>query len=896
MDAGAAADANAMEMTGETLDLISDLPRLTAREYRRGTVSAGLGEETAILLDAVSRDADVPLPVTVLTAWAAVLHRHSQQTGFLLGADPAVFIGNDEEHPAGDAMVLKESAVVRSGFVPVHVALRPAAPFHHELPRLRAAVTLALRSGEPERPTPFRAVLGGADTAAVRAAAPDVALCLERDTDGAATLSLHYNASLFTRPTAVWMLSHCLTLLAAAARKPALPVRDLPVLEPPGSDHTALDVDLPDGVAPNTAKPGTWTLPVPEGFVYPAPAEQGETLTARFRRTAAAQSERLAVTGASGSLSYAELNQLSHHTARQLRRFAGPDQRIALLCGHDIGAVVGVWSALAAGAAYVPLDPRQPNGRLGRLLADADVSALLCDHELADRAASLARGKRVIPIRLTSPAPGHVPDAAAGNPPSAEPMSKEQQGAASSQLAYLLHTSGSTGRPKAVAQTQGNVLAHALTYAARLRIGPGDQIPLLARYTSDAGVMDLYGALLTGATLHVTDPLLPAPQLRDRLAAVRATLVHCTPTLFRHLTGDLSDGPDSPDRSLCTAPPLPTVRAVVLGGEEATQQDLRAFLSAFPRHCSLINGLGPTECTLALQYRASRADLGGTVLPVGYPVEEVQVRLLDLEGQPTELRGELEIRSERVARGYWGQPDLTERVFGGGSDGPTSTYRTGDLLRLRADGALVFDGRTDRQIKIRGHRVEPGEVEMVLRGHPTVAEAVVTVDTEGMAPRLVGYVTPATALPPEPEELLGYLERALPEYAVPSRLHTLQELPLGPTGKLDRARLPIPDAAAAPDSEPATLVERVASAIWCRVLGLASAGLRSGFMASGGDSIRLLQLISAVRDSLGVEIEVVEFLASPNLASLAGLIERDLPGDTVSRQDLLEQTLHEAEM
>ncbi|SDT81836.1 amino acid adenylation domain-containing protein [Streptomyces sp. TLI_053] len=813
------------------IDLATDRPRATAGPYRPGTERLPLPAATAALLDEVSGSAGVPPSITVLTAWAAVLHRHTGQSDLLLGLATGPGTG--------------------PGVRPLLLRLRPAAPFAEELLRVHAAAdataatTTDAGAAAPHRAPPeLRALAGHPGDRELREAAPDLALSLERE-DGAAGLCLRYNTGLLARSTALWVLGHCLTLLGEALADPGRPVRELRVQDEPPA-------------AP-------WSLPVPAGFTAPAPPGPGETLVDRFLRTAAEHAGRTAVTGPSGTLDYAGLERVTAATARRLRRFGGPGRRVALLCAHDIGAVVGAWSVLRTGAAYVPLDPRQPDGRLTRLLLDVDAAAVVCDPELAERAALLARGRQIVPLDPTDPGadPGPVPGAeprpGAGEPPAA----------GADALAYLLHTSGSTGRPKAVMQTRGNVLAHALTYADRIRLGPGDQVPLLARHTFDAAVMDLYGALLTGATLHVLDPLLPAPRLRERLGAAGATVLHCTPTVFRHLTGDLAEDAAGHEAA------LGTVRVVVLGGEEAGRHDLRRFLRAFPDGSALVNGLGPTECTLVTQHLAGRADLGGGALPVGGPVDGVRIRLLDTDGHPTELRGELEVRGDRVATGYWNQPEVTAGAFGTAPDG-TRYYRTGDLVRRRADGALVFLGRGDRQIKIRGHRIEPGEIEAVLRGHPTVAEAVLTVDTRRPTARLVAYVTPATAFPPDAEELGRYLARTLPEHAVPWRVVALERLPLGPTGKLDRAALPAPEEAPAGIGDaPDTPTERAVADVWCRVLGVPSARLHSNFVASGGDSVQLLTLLTELRAELGVELDLLEVLAAPTVATMAHLIERE---------------------
>jgi len=828
------------------VELATDRSRITAREYRGAVEELVLPDGTRAMLEATSVAFDVSRFTLMLAAFYVVLHRHTGQTDLLVGT---VRDRLDEE--GGFPAAGGPFATV----VPLRTALDPGGPFADLLRRTHGTVhgacrhECALHEEGPDRRLNTSAVRVALNHLAGPWPGPRLPTRLRDDTDrpppaldldltvddsGSNTiLRLRYNVSLFARATAAWLLRHYATVLSEATLKPRSPIRQLRLQEEQAADPA-------------------WSLPAPAGFVPPAPAAASESLVDRFRSVAAEHGDRVAVTGPSGQYGYAELDRLTTAVARRLGSAVGPGQRVGLLCGHDIGMPVGVWSVLKTGATYVPLDPRQPDGRLTRIVADADVAAIACDPDLVQRASAIAKGRPVIAL------------AAADAGTDAHPLADVPPGA----VAYLLHTSGSTGRPKAVVQSHRNVLAHALAYVSRLRIGPHDHVPLLSRFTFDAGVMDVFGGLLAGASLHIAEPALPAPELRRWLAEAGATVLHCTPTLFRHLVGDLDQDRDGDGTNLAC------VRVVVLGGEEATHQDLRQFFGYFPKGCSLVNGLGPTECTLALQYHAARADLAGGSLPVGYPVDGVRVRLLDGEGHPTEIRGELEILSDRVAHGYWRQDETTAAVFGEYADG-TRYYRTGDLARQAPDGALVYCGRKDRQTKIRGHRVEPGEVEALLRAHPTVAQAAVTVDQRAQIAQLVGYVTSATSLPPDPDQLAGYLSRFLPDYAVPWRLVVLETMPLGPTGKLDRLRLPVPQETPNPAVDrPRTPLEQALAGIWCQVLGISEAGLRANFMASGGDSIRLLELLAKVQDVFETEIPLAEFLTAPTIATMARVVER----------------------
>ncbi|MFI6084302.1 amino acid adenylation domain-containing protein [Streptomyces sp. NPDC051217] len=812
------------------VELATDNSRLTARAYRRAAEEIALDEEATALLGpdgTPGHDGTVPV---LLTAFAEVLRRHTGTT------DPVIGLTLPAQALAPHAPA--------TGPLPVRVTLDPSLTFTESTRRtadstardLQEAAGLppAAPSPAPDGSGPVRVVLLAPGAEPDPDGEPELDLTLGRS-GSAAVLCLGFNASLFARTTAAWLLRHLAALLTAAAREPELPLRE---------HH------LTTG-----SQPPAWSAPAPPGYRPPAPAGPHETLPQRLRTVVAEHGDLLALSGPGGSYSYAALDRITTALATRLRRRAGPGTRVALLCGHDVDAVLGVWAVLKTGAAYVPLDPRMPDGRLSRILAGADIAALACSPALSGRATALAKGKRVVPLRSVEPD--------AGSPAPAVSEASETA-AAPDAPAYLLFTSGSTGRPKAVEQLHHHALEHALVYADRIRLGPGDRLPLLARFTFDAAVMDLFGALLSGASLHVIDPLLPAHALRERLAAAGATVLHCTPTLFRHLVGDLPDsGPGDPR--------LAAVRMVVLGGEQATRQDLRHFLSAFPPEAALVNGLGPTECTLALQHLAGPADLNGAVLPVGRPVDGVRIRLLDLDGHPAEVYGELEIISDRVAAGYWRQPEATARAFGTGPDG-TRHHRTGDLVRRRPDGSLVFEGRKDRQLKIRGHRLEPGEIEAALRAHPTVAQAAIVADERSGGDRLLGYVTPSTPFPPDPEQLTSYLARILPDYAVPWRITPLESLPVGPTGKLARSALPLHEESGDTGTAPLTPVEQSVADIWCRVLGVTGIGADSHFLLSGGDSLRVLEMLSAVRDKYGADLPLIDFLKDPTVVAVARAI------------------------
>jgi amino acid adenylation domain-containing protein len=776
---------------------------------------------------------------TMLAAWYAVLHRHTGQADLLVGTRLQAE-ADGTPAPGGKQCIV----------LPLRAIINPTRPFTELAEQARDTVVGAFRHARDCAGTGLGSdppISVGITLASMippdkesGGTVPGMPFDLElivRAADARTDVRLVYDASRFTRSTAVRLLRHLARFAAEARRAPATPVRRLPVEDEPAS-----------------APP--WPLEGP-GELAEAESQSTQSLVDAFRAIAARYPDRMAVRGPSGAYQYAGLDRSSTVLAATLSRLAGEGERVALLCEHDIGIALGIWSVLKAGAAYVPLDPRQPDGRLARILADARVAAIVCDERLARRATALARRTAVVPL------PG--PDADAGGPlPALSPVDP-------SALAYLLHTSGTTGGPKAVMQTHANVLGHARAYARRIASGPDDRVPLLARFTFDLAVVDFFATLLTGGSLHIMDPLAPAPDVWRDISAAGATILHCTPTHYRHLLSGLAAS-EGPAGKPGVAPA--SLRAVVLGGERVTRDDLQAFLFHFPERCVLVSGLSATECSVALQHLSSRADLAAAVLPVGHPVDGVRVRLVDDDGMPTEIFGELEIASDRVALGYWDRPEATAAAFGEHPDG-VRFYRTRDLARRRPDGALVHCGRKDRQVKIRGHRVEPSEIEAMLRLHPTVAQAAVVFGQRTGSPCLIAYATSATTVPLDIAELAGYLTRQLPDYAVPDQIVALNAMPVGPTGKLDYGRLPIPaEEVPAPSEEPRPGLETAVARIWSDVLGLTRISARATFMASGGDSVRLMAMMARLRDDLRADIPLIDILQNPTVVGIAGLIER----------------------
>lgn len=546
----------------------------------------------------------------------------------------------------------------------------------------------------------------------------------------------------------------------------------------------------------------------------------------RFDVHARKSPDRIAVFEHGAGLTYARLAGLAGGRALRLRD-AGvrPGERVGLVTGHGSAAIAAILGTLAAGCTYVPLDPTFPRERLEYQLTAARVTAVLADPEYIELAESLCRTGSARLVRSgTETAPLPVPEIDPDAP------------------AYVLFTSGSTGRPKAVAQTHRNLLHVVDNQIAALGITAADRLSLLASFGFDAAIPDLYPALLTGAALVPVD--LRAHGLAHaarELARHEVTVYHSTPTVYRHLLDVLGETG------------LPSVRTVLLGGEQATQADVRR--GRFAPDCVFVNGYGATEVTFAAHYRTTAADLRPDAdgpLPIGRALPGFTLTVLD--------SGELEVSGRHLVDGYLDQPGP---AFGMTADG-VRRYRTGDLATLLPDGNLVCLGRLDRQVKVRGFRVELTEIEARLAEQPGVAEARAIVRDGD----LLAYVT-ADGPRPDGRTLRAALADVLPGYSVPAAVAVLDGFPLTVTGKLDELALPDPRAAVTVPDERLTPDEERVHRIWCAVLGRDRVGRTEAFFDAGGDSLRLGRVQAGLADEFGVDVPLLVLFERTTIAGQA---------------------------
>jgi amino acid adenylation domain-containing protein len=849
-----------LETAPPVLELPTDHPRPPVQTYRGARQSLVLSKTLTEALKALSRQESSTLFMTLLAAFQILLHRYTGQDDIVVGTPVAGRNRTETEGLIGfflNSLVLRTDLSGNPTFRELLARVRQVAlgaythqdlPFEKLLEELQAERDLSrtplfqiffnMINSEDIGTLTLREVTAEQLDFHEPTSKFDLTL-YAGDRNGTLWFSLVYNPDLFEPATISGLLGHYHTLLEAIAAHPHRPISSLKLLTE--AERNQLSTQR-NRVAPTNP------------FIKFEKEDIEQSIPARFEQLVKAYPHRIAVKTRNYQWTYSDLNHRANQIAQTILQSSGrKEERIALLFEHDAPIIAGVLGVLKAGKTYVPLDPTYPKERLSYILKDSQARTVITNSRNI-AAPALTNGTLQL-INIDDARPVWI-----DNP--TLPISPDT-------LAYILYTSGSTGQPKGVMQNHHNVLHHVGKYTNSLHLNSDDRLTLLSSYSFDAAIMDMFGALLNGATLCPMDlKEEDRAALLVRMVVEKITIYHSTPTVFRYLFGSLT-GKEN----------FSTIRFVVLGGEEAQKKDVDLFKRYFPSKSMFVNGLGPTESTLALQYFISHETrITRNTVPAGYPVEDTEILLLNEAGEQAEIYGEIGISSAHVALGYWRKPELTKAAFLPDPEGGTKRiYRTGDLGRLLPDGTISFIGRKDDQVKIRGYRVEPGEVKSALLAHPAVRESAVMAREDAAGNKyLVGYIVPNRLPRPSDSELRAFLKERLPDYMVPSALTILEELPLTPNGKVDRRALPAPDQIR-PDLKdtfvaPRTPAENLLAQIWAEVLTLDRVGIYDSFFDLGGHSLLATQVVSRIRNTFHVELALRALFENPTVAGLAAQI------------------------
>jgi len=576
-----------------------------------------------------------------------------------------------------------------------------------------------------------------------------------------------------------------------------------------------------------------------------------------FERQVTRHPRRIAVKGPRASFTYAQLDAAANGLAQAIlaRRGSGCEP-IALLFDHDAPVLAGILAVLKAGKIYVGLDAHHSMERLRGVVEDSGAPLIVCDAVHRERALELA------------PTSCDVLDAAsieAGGSPGMPALPVSARAAA-----CISYTSGSTGDAKGVVGDHRAITHRAMVFINGARIGPDDRLALLESVGVGGSFRGIFGALLTGAAVLPFDLRAEGMDaLGPWLIREGITICSFAASMFRHFAGTLPDGAD-----------LPALRYLGVGREAVSRRDVNLYRARFAPGCVFVNVMGGAEAGTMCEFTIDKTTaLDGDVVPVGHPVVDKDIRLLDDSGSEVadgEI-GEVVVGSEFLAMGYWRRPDLDAKVFSPDpAGGSARAYHTGDLAKRLPDGRLVHLGRKDARAKLRGRFVDTREIESALLGHPGVLGAAVTLREDRVDdPRLVAYVVTAGA-PPSVSELRGFVQASLGEHLVPSAFVFLAALPLTPNGKVDVRALPAPEAArpalATSYVAPRTSVEGTLARMWGQALGVDKVGIHDNIVDLGADSLTSVRLIAEIGKRFGRRLPPATLLQAPTVEHLAAVL------------------------
>ncbi len=829
-----------------------------------------LPDRLARRLRDLARAESASLFMTLLAAFDVLLYRYTTQSDLVVGVPTAGRELAETERLIGvfiNMLAIRTDTDGRLSFRNLLVRVREAVleGYEHQALPFEKLVAELAPERDPSRHPLFQVIFGVEQRpreehqfqdvvttwypSELQTARVDLALEIWDKPDGGITGTFEYNTDLFDASTIVRMTQHLLMLLEGLVESPGEPIARLPLLAP--SERAQL---LPE------SEPADWHLPA-------------EGVHRLFELWAARQPEAIAIATPEARVTYRELDELAGRVAA---RIGARGKTVALLLPNGIDHVAAMLGTLKAGCVFVCLDPVYPAARIRQIVAELGPALLIGSRRLRGLAEP---GLPVVEMETVVNGTGGPPAATSPGDPG-DPV-------------YIAYTSGSTGRPKGIVQTHGGFRYLIEWFGRHFEIAPGKRIGQWISVGHDPCYVEVFSALCHGGTVCVTPSEIrqDAALLRSWIGEEEIALIQMTPSLCRQVL--------ELERARPGSGGLAALEAVLLTGEVLPVSLAQGWLDRFARTPALYNVYGPTESILVTSHRVERPRPGQTTIPVGTAVPGCRIFVVDGNGEacPTGVAGELYVRSPFLATGYHGMPEATASVFVQNplhALYPDRVYRTGDLGLWRPDGALELRGRTDRQVKLRGLRVELSEVEAVLLRHEDVQECAVELrQLDDGDQRLDAYVVPRGGL--DADTLREWLRQELPLSMVPGALVFLAEMPRTATGKLDRAALPIVEIASRRVyQEPATDAERFVAGLFAEHLPIERAGREDDFFELGGHSLLAARIINRVRDHYFIDAHVRDLFTHRTVAGLARFVEgRQGSGGQTGFRDQIAQLLEQ---
>jgi amino acid adenylation domain-containing protein len=826
------------------LQLPTDRPRPPIQTFKGEWQKFVLSKALTEAIKQLSQQEETTLFMTLLAVFQALLYRYTGQEDILVGSPIANRNRAELEQLIGcfvNTLVLRTNLEGNPTFSELLGRVRKVAIeayTHQDLPFEKLVEALQPNRDLSYNPlfqvmfvlqNPASNSIWKTEEIATGTAKFDVLLSM-MDTKEGLTGTLEYNTDLFNANTITRMVGHFQTMLESIVSDPYQGISELPILTP--AERQMLLVDW------NNTQ-----------IDYPQKACIHHLFEAQVEKIP----DAIALIFANQELTYGELNIRANQLAHHLQSLGvKPETLVGICMERSMEMVVGILAILKAGGAYLPLDSSYPQERLAFMLEDAQLPLLLVQPHLVDELPPHAAQTVTIDANAAVFA-----NYSQSNPESSVELEN---------AAYVIYTSGSTGKPKGAINTHKGLCNRLLWMQDTYQLTSSNRVLQKTPFSFDVSVWEFLWTLFTGATLVIAKPggHQDASYLVQLIAQQQITTLHFVPSMLQVFL-------EEPGLEKCDS-----IKRVICSGEALPLELQERFFERL--NSELHNLYGPTEAAIDVTAWSCQPNNNEKIVPIGRPIANTQIYILDktLQPVPIGIPGELYIGGVGLARGYWNRPKLTHEKFISSPFAPEKRlYKTGDLARYRADGAIEFLGRIDHQIKLRGFRIELGEIEAVIAQHSHVRETVVIAHEN----RLIAYVATNQKTDFSINEVRHLLKEKLPEYMMPSAFVVLEELPLTPNGKVDRRALPAPDKLRpelannyqAPQSE----VEKSIAKVWKQVLNLEKVGIHDNFFDLGGHSLLVVQVNNKLREILHRDLSVVEIFQNPTIKSLAEYLSQE---------------------